>query len=733
MKRPSMDGRRQVLRAGVAGAGLLLGIRWGTAAAREPAVEALSPQADAGLDAQFNAFVAIMADGRIKLTLHKSEMGQGIHTALAMLIAEEMEVGLETVTVVNAPAHPAYYHAKWGPFQGTGASTSVSTSWLPLRRAGAAARHMLVAAAARLWQVPVEECHALSGAVYHAKSRRMARYGELAPQAAKEAVPIEPDLKQVSAFKLIGRDVRRVDALDKVSGRAIFGLDVSLPGMLVAVMARPPVPGAQVQAIDQQALSSIDPRADVRITPMGVAVLSTSFWAAQKALRALKITWSPDRLPALDSVLLKARYRELSQRPGTPAHGHAHLEGGGSQEAGAADRVLDLVYEAPYLAHAAMEPLNCVAHVQPGRCDVWCGTQMQTTDQQAAAALTGLPLEAVHIHTTLLGGSFGRRANPHADFVKEAVYLSHALQRPVQVVWRREDDMKGGFYRPMSLSRIEMTLDAAGAVRAWSHRVVSESIVTGTPFAAKLVKDGVDHLSIEGATPPYRMGTQALELHTVNNGVSVLWWRSVGHSVNAFAVESAMDEAAANLGRDPLAWRLSLLPPDGRHARVLALLAERAGWHQPLPPGRHRGLAIHESFGSVVGQVVELSVDAAGHPKLHRVVCAVDCGLVVHPQNVRRQIVSGVVYALSAALSGEIHFDQGQVRESNFHDYRVLRMGDMPQVDVHLLPSDSPPSGVGEVGVPPLAPALAAAYFRATGVRIRRLPLLAAIEEGAKT
>ncbi len=732
MIRHASEGRRQVLRAGAAGAALLLGVAWRDSAASETTLQALRPQDDERADARFNAFVAIMGDGRVRLTLHKSEMGQGIHTALAMLIAEEMEVDLDAVTVVNAPAHPVYYHAKWGPFQGTGASTSVSTSWLPLRRAGAAARHMLLASAAALWQVPVDECQAISGAVHHLKSRRLIRYGALASRAVQQVVPADPGLKPASEFKLIGRSVPRVDTFDKVTGRAIFGLDAGLADMLVAVLARPPVPGAMVKAIDREGLGTDAAHVDVRVTPMGVAVLGRSFWSAQKALQALKVTWRPDGRPELDSALLRKRYRELSKQPGIPVHGPA-AELPVSPARSEAGPDLELIYEAPYLAHAAMEPLNCVAHVQADRCDVWCGTQMQTTDQQAAAALTGLPLESVHIHTTLLGGSFGRRANPHADFVKEAVYLSKAVGRPVQVVWRREDDTRGGFYRPMSLNRIQMSLDADGTVRSWSHRVVSESIVTGTPFAAKLVKEGVDHLSIEGAAPPYRMGSQSLDLHTVDNGVSVLWWRSVGHSVNAFAVESAMDEAASHLGRDPLNWRLSLLPPDGRHARVLHQLAERANWGEPLPQGRHRGVAVHESFGSVVGQVIELSVDAAGRPKVHRVICAVDCGLVVHPEGVRRQIVSGVVYGLSAALFGEIHFDQGRVRESNFHDYRVLRFSEMPQVDVHIVPSDAPPSGVGEVGVPPLAPALTAAYFRATGVRIRRLPLLAAIEKGADT
>ncbi|MGH6649018.1 molybdopterin cofactor-binding domain-containing protein [Aquabacterium sp.] len=710
-----MDRRRWIQLAGASGASLLLGLHL-------PAAQGQQRLDDEAPAIPFNAFVQIDQDGLVTITVHKSEMGQGVHTSLPMLVAEELEVDLSRVKVASAPAHAQYRHTQWGPFQGTGASTSVSTAWSQLRQAGAAAREMLVTAAAQQWEVPVAECTARDGQVVHGPSERRLPYGALVSRASHLPVPANPVLKARADFKLIGQSVKRLDTACKVDGSAVFGIDVQLPDLLIAAIERPPVPGAKAKlaAMDRARVLRLPGVKQVVSLSMGVAVVADSFWTAQQALPLLKIVWSPLQRPELDSELLWRKYRALANEAGTVVH----ETGRGTTARQADEQVLDLVYEAPYLAHAAMEPLNCTADVRADGCDVWTGSQMQTTDQQSACAITGLPPEKVRIHTTYLGGSFGRRANPHADFVKEAVELSMRLKAPVKVIWSREADMRGGFYRPMHLSRIQATVGPTGRPSAWAHRIVSESIVTGTPFEKALVKHGVDHLSVEGADPPYALPAKRLDVHTADNGASVLWWRSVGHSVNSFAVESALDEVACLTRRDPLALRLDLLQDQPRHAAVLRLVAEKAGWTQAAAPGVHRGLALHQSFGSVVAQVLEITVDKAGWPTVKRVVCAVDCGVVVHPETVKRQVVSGVVYALSAALHGEIRFEQGRVVQSNFHDYTVLRMDDTPPIEVHLLPGDAPPSGVGEVGVPPTAPALTAAYFQATGRRVRRLPLL---------
>jgi isoquinoline 1-oxidoreductase beta subunit len=704
--------RRRFLEfSSAAGAALVLGCHW-------PADGRAARRAAAN-NVPLNAFVRIAASGEVTVLVHKSEMGQGVFTALPMLLAEELEVAWGAIRVEAAPAHPDYYHTKWGPFQGTGASTSISTAWSQLRRAGAAAREMLIASAAARWNVPAEECRALEGHVEHLASQRRTPYGELVAAAARLPVPAEPRLKDPAQFKLIGRSIPRLDSRAKATGAAQYGMDFAVSGMLIAVIERAPVFGARVQSVDRSKLAG---RQDVRCIELanGVALLADSFHTAQQARQLIEVQWQlPKQLPSSAAIL--ASYSALAVQHGLPARTVGDAKLAFEQAA----RTFELEFTAPYLAHAAMEPLNCVADVRADGCDIWVGTQMQTTDQAAACAITGLRPAQVRVHTLLLGGSFGRRANPHADFVKEAVQLSNEVRRPVKVIWTREDDMRGGYYRPLHYSRLRVALDAQSRPTGWEHVLVGESIVAGTPFAGLLVHDGVDHLSVEGASDhPYAIANQHVSYHPTDNGIPILWWRSVGHSFTAFAVETAIDEIAHSSGQDPLGLRLELLRNEPRHRAVLLKAAELGNWSSEPPAGTYRGLALHKSFGSFVAQVVEITLDAQRRPRVTRVVCAVDCGLVVNPAIVRAQIESGIVYGLSAALHGEITLKDGRVEQSNFHDYPVLRMQEMPQIDVHVLASSEPPTGVGEISTPPIAPALCNALTRATGQRITRLPLL---------
>ncbi|MDJ0862379.1 MAG: xanthine dehydrogenase family protein molybdopterin-binding subunit [Gammaproteobacteria bacterium] len=706
--------RRRFLKASaVAGSGLIIGcylpIGGRLAQALPTSTEAFSP----------NAFLRIAPDGTVTFVLHKSEMGQGVYTSLPMLIAEELEVDLSAVRVQFAPAHPDYYHTQWGPVQGTGGSTSVNSTWTQLRTAGATAREMLVSAAAEDWGVSAEDCEARSGHVIHPDGHDRLSYGALADRAAQMPVPENVLLKEPEEFRLIGRSAPRLDGPQKVNGSAVFGLDVALPGMQTAVVAHPPVFGARLKSVEAKAAESVPGVRHVLPIDGGVAVIADSFWAAKKGRDALQVAWDEGPNAELSSEALWRRYTHTAEEPGLVAR----EEGQALKTLQSAARHIEAVYQLPYLAHATMEPLNCVADVRRDGCDVWAGTQFQTLDQQAAARITGLAPEAVKIHTTFLGGGFGRRANPRSDFVSMAVETSKGIGKPVKLVWTREDDTRGGYYRPMHLSRLQAGLDAEGNLVAWTHRLVGESIMKGTPFEA-FIKDGIDATSVEGAADmPYAVPHQLVDYHPIDNGVPVLWWRSVGHSYTAFAVEGFLDEVAVAGRRDPVELRLALLKEDPRQARVLQAAADKSGWGKPLPEGRGRGIALHKSFKSVVAQVAEVSVDNNGNPRVHRVTCAVDCGLAVDPDNIHAQMESSIVFGLSAALRGAITFEAGRVQQSNFHDYPLLRINEMPKVDVHILASDADLGGVGEPGTPPIAPAVCNALYAATGRRVRRLPI----------
>jgi isoquinoline 1-oxidoreductase beta subunit len=703
--------RRDFLKIGAAaGGGLLIGVVLPGRAGR------LAAATRAGFAP--NAFVRIGADELVTVIVNKAEMGQGVYTSMAMLVAEDLEADWSKLRVESAPVDPVYNHTENG-IQMTGGSSSVSSEWERMRKAGATARFMLIAAAAQAWGVDVAGCRAETGFVLHPASGRRLSFGALSEAASALPPPADVALKNPADFKILGRPLPRLDTPSKVNGSAQFAGDIALPGMLVALVLRPPVFGATLVKVDASKAKAVPGVRAVVSIPQGVAVAASGFWAAKKGREALVVEWSaPPQGAILSTDALQEQYAALAKTPGLVA------KNTGDAEAAllSAARTLSTEYDVPFLAHAMMEPLSTVVDLRADRCEIWTGTQFQTGDRDAAAKLTGLRPETVQIHTTLLGGGFGRRATPNHDFVSEAVEVAKAVKVPVKVLWTREDDIRGGFYRPFWHDRIRGGLDANGSLVAWSHTIVGQSLLAGTPFEAG-IKDGVDASSVEGASDmAYAIPNLRVELHSPRSNVPVLWWRSVGHSHTAFVVECFLDELAEAAGRDPLEMRRALLEHDPRRRRVLDLAAERAGWGQALPPGRARGIAVHESFGSLVAQVAEVSLSGSG-VRVHRVVSAIDCGRIVNPDTIAAQLEGAVAFGLSAALYGEITLKDGRVEQSNFHDYPILRMNEMPQVDVHIVPSDEKPGGVGEPGVPPVAPAVVNALAVLTGRRIRRLPV----------
>jgi isoquinoline 1-oxidoreductase beta subunit len=619
-----------------------------------------------------------------------------------------------------------YNHTVFG-LQVTGGSTSVRTEWERLSKAGATAREMLIAAAAKQWKVDSTSCRAEKGFVLHSGGKKLS-YGQLADKASKLPVPQEVRLKDPARYTIVGKPLHRLDSPAKIDGTAIFGIDVQVPGLLTAVVARPPVFGGKVTSFTADKAKKVPGVVDVVQVPSGVAVIATGFWPAKKGRELLDIVWDDGPEGGLATPALRERYASLAQSPGLVAR----KEGEPAPALRDAAKQFTAEYEAPFLAHAPMEPLNCCVDLRGDRCDIWTGSQFQTVDRNSAAEVAGLKPEQVHFHTTFLGGGFGRRANPASDFVREAVHVAKAAGKPVKVIWTRDDDMKGGYYRPFWYDRISAGLDDKGNLTAWQHTIVGQSIIAGTPFESAMVKNGIDESSVEGAAEiPYAIPNIQVDLHTPKLLVPVLWWRSVGHSHTAFVVESFMDEAAHAAGKDPFAFRRALLAKHPRNRGVLELAAAKAGWGKPLPAGRGRGIAVHESFGSFIAQVAEVSVDRKGAIRVHKVVCAIDCGRIVNPDTIRAQMESGIVFGLSAALHGAITFKNGRVEQDNFDGYPVVRMNESPAIEVHIMPSTEPPGGVGEPGVPPIAPAVGNAVFAATGVRLRALPFSTkAIQDG---
>jgi isoquinoline 1-oxidoreductase beta subunit len=709
--------RREFLQTGVlTGGGLVIGFMVPGAGriARAQAVAAAGPFVP-------NAFLRIGRDDTVTVLLAHSEMGQGIWTTLPMLIAEELDADWSKIKVEHAPAAPVYVHTSFGA-QMTGGSSSTWSEFERYRQAGATARAMIVQAAANRFGAAVSEIRTENGAAIAGSQR--ARYGELADAAAQLPVPATVALKDPKDWKIIGRPTKRLDTPEKITGRALFGMDVQFDGLKTALISRAPVFGATVKSFDDAAAKAVPGVVKVVQVPAGVAVVADHFWAAKQGRDALSIDWDPGPNAALDSDSLRKEFRRLAATQGLPA-----AAAGDPQPAFAgAARTVEAEYVVPYLAHAPMEPLNCTVRIGPTQCEIWTGTQFQTMDQTVAAGISGLKPEQVTIHTMFLGGGFGRRATPTSDFVRDAVHVAKAAGLPVKTVWTREDDMHGGYYRPMFLHRARIALGQDGLPSAWQHTIVGQSIAAGTPFESMMIHDGIDALSVEGVDDsPYlkSVANRRVELHSPATGIPVLWWRSVGHSHTAFVMEGLVDELAAASGKDPVEYRRLLLKDEPRHLGVLNLAAEKAGWGTPLPQGRARGIAVHASFGSWVAQVAEVSVER-GTIRVHRIVCAVDCGLAVNPASIHAQLESAVAFGLSAALHSRLSFKEGRVQESNFHDFPVLRLSGMPKVEVHIAASSEKPGGIGEPGVPPVAPAVANAVFALTGLRLRETPFVLA-------
>jgi len=668
-----------------------------------------------------NAFVHIGSNDLVTVISNHSEMGQGIYTSLPMLIAEELEADWSKIRVQSAPVAAVYNHTVFGMMM-TGGSTTTNSEYDRFRKMGALARVMLISAAAQRWGVEAQSCRAEKGHVVHKASGRRASFGSLAEAASKLEPPKDVALKDPKDFTIIGKSMRRLDTPSKTDGTAQFGLDVYIPGMLTAVVARSPVFGGKVSSFNGDKAKEIPGVVNVLEVPSGVAVIASGFWPAKLGREKLDIIWDEGPGASISTVGMREQFATMSKTPGTLAR---KVGDPATALAGAA-KTITAEYEVPYLSHSMMEPLNVVVDLRDDHCEIWTGTQFQTGDRAAAAAVAGLKPEQVEIHTTLLGGGFGRRANPASDFVTEAVHVAKVAKAPVKVVWTREDDIRGGWYRPMWYDHFAAGLDASGNPVAWTHTIVGQSIFDGTMFAGFGIKDGVDSASVEGAADIiYSIPNVQVDLHSPKNEVPVQWWRSVGHSHTGFSVEAFLDEVAHAGGKDPYQLRRTLLANQPRMLAVLDLAAEKAHWGGPLPKGHARGVATHFSFDSYVAQVAEVSVEKDGRVKVHRIVAAVDCGRTVNPDTVKAQLEGGIIFGLTAALKTEITLDKGRVQQRNFNDYPMVRMFESPEIEVHIVPSTEKPTGVGEPGVPPVAPAVANAIFAATGKRVRRLPIKA--------
>jgi isoquinoline 1-oxidoreductase subunit beta len=714
--------RREFLKsAGTVGAiALTIGFEWAGSTRRALAVGPAAAVAGGAFTP--NAFLRIGADNSVTVIAKHVEMGQGAYTGIATIVAEELDADWAQVRVESAPADAKRYaNLAFGTIQGTGGSSAMANSWVQLREAGGKARAMLVAAAAKDWKVPVADLTVEQGVVYHAASKRQARFGALVKTAASLPVPETVQLKNPKDFKLIGHPAPRVDAAAKSDGTAQFTLDVALPGMLVALLKRPPLFGATVKSFDAARAGAVPGVVKVVQVPRGVAVVAKSFWAAKQGRDALTVEWDDSKAEKRSSAALMDEYRRLADQPAASAR----KDGDAAQAIRDAKRKVSANYEFPYLAHAPMEPLDAVIKLSANSCEIWAGDQFQTIDQANAAHTAGLDPQQVSIHTLYAGGSFGRRANPGSDYIVEAVSIAKAFGAdgtPIKFQWTREDDIHGGLYRPMYFHKLEAGLNAEGQLTGWRHVIVGQSIVAGTPFAG-LIKDGIDGTSVEGAANiAYAIPNISVDLSTTTTGVPVLWWRVVGSSHTAYAVEAFIDEVAHAAGQDGFTFRRKLLDQHPRMKAVLELAAEKADWSTPLPPGKGRGIAVAEAFKTFVAQVAEVSVGKDGQVKVDRVVCAVDCGTPINPDIIAAQMEGGIGFGLGAVLYGAITLKDGRVEQDNFNGYRVLRINEMPKVEVHIVPSAEAPTGVGEPGVAPLGPAVANAIFAATGKRNYVLP-----------
>jgi CO/xanthine dehydrogenase Mo-binding subunit len=709
--------RRQfVVALAAAGGGLLVGFRIDGGLSLAAASDAASSTPGAFVP---NAFVRIGTDGRITLIMSQVEMGQGMYTAMPMLIAEELEIGLDQVQLEAAPPNDKLYANPMVGFQMTGASSSVRKMFKPVREAGAAARTMLVAAAAQTWGVEPSSCRAEKGVVTHVPTGRQLAYGALAESATKLPVPERVVLKDPKDFRLIGTPARRLDLPAKVNGTAQYGMDVRVPGMKIATVAASPVFGGKVADIDEgKALAVPGVRQVVRLDDC-VAVVADHMWAAKQGLAALAVRWDDGANATVGTADVVRELDAATREPGVVAR----KEGDAAALDGAARRI-EAVYQVPFLAHAAMEPANCTVHVRSDACEIWTGSQVLTRVQAMAAEVTGLPLDKVVVHNHLLGSSFGRRLE--IDIETQAVRIARHVESPVKVVWTREEDLQHDVYRPYYYDRIAAGLDAQGKPVAWTHRLAGPAILAR--WAPPAFRDGIDDDALDAAVH-LLYDIPAIRVEYVRHEEPVLrtgFWRGVGPTHNCFVIESFIDELAAAAKRDPVAFRRGLLGRAPRARAVLDLAAEKSGWGKPLPAGWGRGVSLlYSGWGSYLALVAEVEAPKNGDLRVHRVVCAVDCGTIVNPDIVTTQTQGGVLYGISAALWGQVTLKQGRVEQSNFHNYRVLRMHEAPAIDVHLVRNGEAPGGIGEPGTAVTAAALANALFAATGQRVRQLPLSA--------
>ena len=691
-----LDRRSFLKTSAAATGGLILGFYL-------PEHNQLQAQSAAG---KLNAYVRIGTDDSVTLYIHKAEMGQGTVTSLSMLLAEELECDWKKIRTEFPGVDPVAF----GPMQGVFGSMSVRTSWEPLRKAGATAAEMLVQAAAQKWNVPKSQCRAENNSVVNLTTKERLSYGSLVEAASKLPVPQQGvALKDPTQFKLVGKSQKRMDTPAKVTGKTTFGIDVKVPGMLYATLQRSPVFGGKVKTFDAAKAKAVPGVKQVVQISNGVAVLADNTWAAMEGRKALVVQWDEGPLATTTSGTIRKVFADMAEKPGAVAR----KEGDVAAALSTAPQKIEAVYEVPYLSHAPMEPLNAVAHVRADGCDVWSGMQIQSIARETAAKAAGLPPEKVQINTVYLGGGFGRRGG--ADFIAEAVEISKAAGIPVKLQWTRDDDLQHDTYRPASYTKFTSALDANGMPTVWNARVVCPS------FAG--LRNGVDRTGVEGiAEIRYAIPNILVEYHPPDVGIPTSYWRSVGYSHNTFFTESFLDELAVAAKQDPVAFRRKLLAKAPRMLGVLELAAEKAGWDKPLPSGRYRGISVVDNLGSFNAQVAEVSLEK-GKVRVHRVVCAVDCGYVVNPAIVVQQIESGIVYGLSAALRGEITIDRGRVQQTNFNNYEPLRIDEMPVIETYIVPSTNPPGGIGEASTPAIAPAVTNAIFRATGKRIRKLPI----------
>ena len=708
MAAPQTVDRRTFLRvSALAGGGLMIG-------GYVSSLEGQSGTTAAAGIFEPNVWLRIAPDDTVTIMLSQLEMGQGVMTSMPMLVAEELDADWAKIRTEWTPADAKYGNPNFGGAQLTAGSNSVRGMWKILRQSGGAARAMLVTAAAATWGVAENTCSTEKGEVVHAASGRRLRYGALVDRAAALPVPKDVVFKAPKDFRLLGKQVARLDIPEKVNGSAGYGLDVKRPGMLVARVARCPVFGGRVESFDAAKAKAIPGVRDVVQISNGVAVVADNYWAATKGVDALTVKWNEGALAKLNSAEISKRYAALAEQPGKVARN----DGDAAAALKSSTRTFERVFEVPFLAHATMEPMNCTADVRADGCDVWVPTQGQTASHQAAIAASGHPAARVKIHTTYLGGGFGRRGE--ADFVTEAVETSKAVGKPVKVVWSREDDMQHDYYRPVTYVRMWAALDAAGQPTAFMQRVVQQSLLKRV---GGLPPDGVDRISVDGSAGlPYAIPNIRVEYIESDPGIPYGFWRSVGASVQGYVVEAFIDEMATAAGKDPYQFRRDLLGKAPRHRAVLDLVAEKSGWGKPLPAGHARGIAVMECFGTIVGEVAEVSVNN-GAVTVHKIWCAVDTGWIIDPDTIKAQMEGGTVYGLTAALKGEITIQNGRVVQRHFGDYPMMRHNEMPQIEVHIVPSTEAPGGIGEPSTALAAGALLNAVAAATGKRLYKLPI----------